>query len=165
MTIHSSHPFATPPHLRDAARRLRGRLSSPVTVWAAGAGAARVGLTVSSVLVVLGEPARVLGLVDPDSDFALGLADTFTVSVLEEGDHGLAEAFAGLAPAPGGLFGQADFLDTAWGPALADRSWVGVRVESVRELGWSHEVVGVLEEVTLNERTPLAHVGGRYRVW
>lgn len=163
MTIHSSHPFATPPEQRDAARRLRGRLASTVTVWASGAGASRVGLTVSSLLVVLGEPARVLGLVDPDSDFALGLGETFALSVLEEGDHGLAEAFAGLAPAPGGLFRGEAFVDSDWGPVLAGRSWAGVRVESTRELGWSREVVGVLERVELADGTPLVHERGRYR--
>ena len=162
MTIHSAHPFATPPGQRAAARRLRGRLASPVTVWAAGQGASRTGLTVSSLLVVLGEPARVLGLVDPDSDFALGLGEVFAVSVLEEGDHGVAEAFAGLAPAPGGLFRAAEFTQTAWGPVLAGRSWAGVRVESTRELGWSREVVGVLEHIELNAGTPLLHVRGRY---
>lgn len=163
MTIHSSHPFATPPEQRDAARRLRGRLASPVTVWASGVGASRVGLTVSSLLVALGEPARVLGLVDPDSDFALGLGETFAVSVLEEGDHGIAEAFAGLAPAPGGLFRHGEFTDSAWGPVLAGRSWAGVRVESFRELGWSREVVGVIEHVELHDGIPLGHQRGRYR--
>lgn len=163
MTIHSAHPFATPPQQRDAARRLRGRLPAPVTVWASGAGASRVGLTVSSVLVALGEPARVLGLVDPDSDFALELGDCFTVTVLDEGDHGLAEAFAGLAPAPGGLFTQRVFTDTAWGPVLADRSWVGVRVESTRELGWSTEVVGLIEHVELLDGAVLTHLRGRYQ--
>lgn len=162
MTIHSSHPFATPPEQRDAARRLRGRLASPVTIWASGVGVARVGLTVSSMLVALGEPARVVGLVDPDSDFALGLGSTWGVSVLQVGDHGLAEAFAGLAPAPGGLFRLADFEDSAWGPVLPGRSWVGVRVESTRELGWSLEVVGAIEHVSLKDGTPLAHQRGRY---
>ncbi|MBB1501532.1 flavin reductase [Propioniciclava sp. MC1683] len=163
MTIHSSHPFATPPEQRDAARRLRGRLVAPVTLWASGTGPARVGLTVSSVLVALGEPARMLGLADPDSDLALGLGETFAVTLLAEGDHGLAEAFAGLAPAPGGLFRLAAFDDTAWGPVLAGRSWVGVRLESTRELGWSTEVVGVLEHVELTEQAPLVHLQGRYR--
>lgn len=163
MTIHSSHPFATPPEQRDAARRLRGRLAAPVTVWAAGSGASRVGLTVSSLLVALGEPARVVGLVDPDSDFALGLGEVFTVTILAEGDHGLAEAFAGLAPAPGGLFRQGEFTDSAWGPVLVGRSWVGARLESSRALGWSREVVGVIEHVDLSDRTPLEHVRGRYR--
>lgn len=162
MTIHSSHPFATPPEHRDAARRLRGRLASPVTVWACGDGESRLGLTVSSLVVALGEPARMVGLVDPDSDFALGLGPTFAVSVLEGGDHGLAEAFAGLAPAPGGVFRLAEFEASPWGPVVAGRSWVGVRVESTRVLGWSTEVVGVVEHIDLRGGTPLAHLRGSY---
>ena len=162
MTIHSSHPFATPPEQRDAARRLRGRLASTVSLWLAGAGRARVGLTVSSMLVALGEPARVIGLVDPDSDLAAGLSDRFTVVLLAEGDHGIAETFAGLAPAPGGLFREG-FGDTDWGPVLPGRSWAGVRLESTRELGWSREVVGVIDHVELVEGEPLLHLQGRYR--
>jgi hypothetical protein len=34
--IGGQHPFATPPELRSPARRLRGRLLAPVTVWTAG---------------------------------------------------------------------------------------------------------------------------------
>jgi len=163
VTIHSTHPFATPPERRDAARRLRGRLASPVTLWATGEGASRVGLTVSSILVALGDPARVIGLVDPDSDFALELGEALAVSVLEEGDLGLAEAFAGLAPAPGGAFRLGEFADTRWGPVLAGRSWAGVRVESTRQVGWSTEVTGVIQQVSLTEGTPLVHLRGRYR--
>lgn len=162
MTIHRDHPFATPPEHRDAARRLRGRLASTVTLWCAGAGRGRTGLTVGSVLVALGEPARVVGLVDPDSELADALDGPFTVTVLGPGDHGLAEAFAGLAPAPGGLFAAAEFVDTPWGPSLPGHAWAGVRTESARELGWSREVVGVLEHVELPEADPLVHLRGRY---
>ncbi|MFP5416617.1 MAG: flavin reductase family protein [Actinomycetes bacterium] len=164
MTIHSSHPFATPPEHRDAARRLRGQLASPVTLWLAGVGAERAGLTVSSVLVALGEPARILGLVDPDSDLAHALDARFTVTVLAASDRPLADAFAGVAPAPGGLFRSTDFVATPWGPTLGvTRPWAGVRLESVRTLGWSQEVVGVIEHVQVEaEGEPLVHLRGRY---
>ena len=162
MTIHSEHPFATPPEQRDAARRLRGRMSATVSLWLAGTGGRRAGLTVSSLLVALGEPARVIGLIDPDSDLAHALADTFTVVLLEPGEHGLAETFAGLAPAPGGLFREG-FDDTEWGPVLPGHTWAGARLESSREVGWSREVVGVLEHVHLGKRAPLVHERGRYR--
>ncbi len=68
VTIHDTHPFADAEP--DPARRLRGRLGGTVTLWTAGSGADRAGLTLTSVVVALGEPARLLGLVDPDSDFA-----------------------------------------------------------------------------------------------
>lgn len=163
MSIHSTHPFATPAGGRDAARQFRGRLISPVTLWAAGQGHGRVGLTVSSVLVGLGEQARILGLLDPDSELVSGLGELGTVTILAASDGHLADVFAGLAPSPGGAFRAADFEQTAWGPVLPGRSWVGVRWESSRELGWSIEVVGVIEQVALSDADALAHVRGHYQ--
>lgn len=165
VSIHSGHPFATPPAERDAARRFRGRLVTPVTLWLAGAGPARAGLTVSSLLVALGEPARVIGLLDPDADLTEALVrdGVGTVVVLDEPDRGLADAFAGLAPAPGGPFRLAGFDASAWGPVLPGRAWAGVRVESSRSLGWSTEVVAVIDHVEIDGERPLTHHQGRYR--
>ena len=43
----------------------------------------------------------------------------------------LAEMFAGTAPAPGGMFRQAEFEQTAWGPRLVSAAtWAGVRLEA-----------------------------------
>lgn len=164
MTIHSGHPFATPPELKDAARRLRGRTASTVTLWAAGAGRGRAGLTVSSSLVVLGEPARLIGFVDPHSELADALEDgRAAVSVLAVGDAAVADAFAGLAPSPGGPFRVASFEQSAWGAVLAARTWCGLRVESTRPMGWSTEVVGVVEHIEIADvAPPLLHWGGRY---
>ena len=130
MTIHDSHPFADPDP--DPARRFRGRIGGTATLWTAGSDAGRAGLTLTSVLVVLGEPARVLGLVDPDSDLADAVAETgrAVVQLLTWPDRDLAEGFAGTAPAPGGVFRQADFVDTEWGPRLAHATtWAGLRLE------------------------------------
>ena len=164
MTIHPGHPFATEPSDRDAARRFRGRLAAPVTLWLTGADDGRAGLTVSSVLVALGEPASVLGLIDPDSSFADALGAAFTVTVLSPADRVLADAFAGLAPAPGGPFRAASFLDTPWGPRPAgERTWLGARVTELRPLGWSVQVIGAVEHVALADETPAVHLRGRYR--
>ena len=38
MTIHSSHPYLPPEEQRDPARRLRGLLPSPVTIWSSADG-------------------------------------------------------------------------------------------------------------------------------
>ena len=65
MTIHHCDPFATPEGQRSPVRRLRGRLAAPVTLWTAPGPA---GLTVSSMLVAGGEPGRVLGLIDEESE-------------------------------------------------------------------------------------------------
>ncbi len=166
MTIHSEHPFLQPEQERDPARRLRGRLGGAVTLWTVGAGSERAGLTVSSHMVAGGEPARVLALVDPDSEFREGLAEhgRAVVQLLGWAHRDLADAFAGVAPAPGGPFRAAQFEDTRWGPRLADATtWAGVSLESVVTVGWSDLVTCVIEEVTIGEDVPpLTHRRGRY---
>ncbi len=166
MTIHDSHPFAQPPEQRDQARRLRGRLGGAVSLWTTGEAAARAGLTVSSLMVAPGDPARVLALVDPDSDLAdvVRIGVPCVVQLLAWEHRDLAEMFAGTAPAPGGPFAHAAFVDTAWGPRLATAStWAGVRVESLRDIGWSTEICAVIEEITLGEEhQPLEHRRGRW---
>jgi flavin reductase (DIM6/NTAB) family NADH-FMN oxidoreductase RutF len=175
VTIHSTHPFATPEPERDPFRRLRGRMPSAVSVWAAGQGARRAGWTLSSFLVAEGEPAEVLGVLDEDSALAERLlaseavADrSLTVNLLGWQHRGLADAFAGVAPAPGGLFTLGRWRDTEWGPVLDDTpGWLGVRLRSVPDhAGWSLLVRATVEHVELGTDPAegmLAYVRGRYR--
>ena len=164
MTIHDSHPFLDPDP--DPVRRLRGRLGGAVSLWTTGEGPARAGLTVSSLLVANGDPARLLALVDPDSDLAESLAPggRAAVTLLAWEHRDLAEGFAGTAPAPGGLFRQATFEQTAWGPVPAGpRTWAGVVLEDVREVGWSSLLTTRIEQVTIgDDDRPLVHRRGRY---
>lgn len=163
MTIHSSNPFATP---ADPVRRFRGRLGGAVSLWTAGTDDDRAGLTVSSVMVANGEPGRVLGLLDPDATLTEVLIETGlgVVQLLEWADRDLADAFGGVAPAPGGPFTLGEWEHTAHGPALVERSRALVRVESTAEVGWSVLVTAVIEEAQLvAERRPLEHRRGRYR--
>jgi flavin reductase (DIM6/NTAB) family NADH-FMN oxidoreductase RutF len=167
VTIHSEHPFAEPESERDPVRRLRGRLGGAVTLWTTGEGRGRAGLTVSSLMIANGDPAHVLALVDPDSDFADTVEDTGTavVQLLEWPHRDLAEAFAGLAPAPGGPFRVGTWVDTDWGPRLEGASaWAGVRVTSQqRVVGWSLLLDMTVEHVEVGEeREPLVHRRGRY---
>ena len=168
MTIHSEHPFATPEGERDPARRLRGRLGGAVTLVTSGEGTTRAGLTVASLMVAHGDPAHVLALVDPDSDLADRLTETGrgVVQLLAWEHRDLAEAFAGLTPAPGGLFRLGTWEQTEWGPLLAGVSaWAGFSLAADRlgEVGWSALVDGVLEHVELGEPVePLVHRRGRY---
>lgn len=167
VTIHTEHPFLDPESRRDQVRRLRGRLGGTVTLWTTGSGAGRCGLTVSSVMVANGEPAHVLALVDPDSDLAGAIAGSgrAVVQLLEWPHRDLADAFAGVAPAPGGPFTLGSWADTEWGPVLDGASaWAGLRVvEPRREVGWSLLVDGVVERVWLGESSrPLVHRRGRY---
>ncbi|MBJ7356226.1 flavin reductase [Nocardioides sp.] len=164
MTIHSTHPFVDPEP--DDVRRLRGRLGGAVSLWTAGVADERAGLTVTSLMLAHGEQARVLALLDPDSDLlaALETSRTSVVQLLSWPDRGLAEMFAGTAPAPGGLFRQAEFVTTDWGPRLAGATtWAGVRLESGTDVGWSRLVTCAVEHVEVGEETdPLGHRRGRF---
>jgi flavin reductase (DIM6/NTAB) family NADH-FMN oxidoreductase RutF len=164
VTIHTQHPFLEPEP--DPVRRFRGRLGGAVTLWTSGDADRRAGLTVTSILVAGGEQGRVLALLDPDSDLASTLESTgcAVVAVLGWEDRGLADAFAGTAPAPGGAFRQADFEATPWGPRLTSATtWAGVRLESATPVGWSTLVTCVVEEVTVGDDEPLIHRRGRYQ--
>lgn len=166
MTIHSDHPFVPPEGERDPLRRLRGRLPSPVSVWTTGSGRDRAGLTISSLLVAGGEPGRVLGLVDEDSDFWDADPATWVVNVLGTDHRFLADAFAGTAPAPGGPFTIGSWGDTEWGPVLAGvAGWLGVRRADTepRPVGWGLLVEGVVERAEVGDVDAMAHVRGRYR--
>jgi flavin reductase like protein len=173
VSIHSEHPFAAAAGDRSPLRRLRGRLVAPVSVWAAGSGRTRAGWTVSSFVLADGEPGEVVGLLDEDSDLAdrltAGADAGFTVNVLGWRDRQLAEAFAGLAPAPGGVFRLGSWSDSDWGPVLQGTAgWLGARLRPgpIEHSGWALLLRGVVEHV---EPAPvpadglLAHVRGRYR--
>jgi flavin reductase (DIM6/NTAB) family NADH-FMN oxidoreductase RutF len=167
LTIHSEHPFSEPESERDQVRRFRGRLGGAVTLWTSASGARRAGLTVSSVLVAPGEPARVLGLLDPDSDLVSAVQETGTavVQLLEWQHRDLADAFAGVAPAPGGAFRLGRWEETLWGPVLGGvGGWAGLRVNGPAvEVGWSLLLDGVVEHVQISAETePLVHRRGRY---
>lgn len=167
MTIHTEHPFADPEERRDPVRRLRGRLGGVVTLLTAGDDDGRAGLTATSVLVAPGEPAHVLALVDPEAELLEELRRTGrgVLQVLSWEHRGLADAFAGQAPAPGGPFRAADWEQTGWGPVLAGTSaWAGFALTADPEpVGWPLLVDGVVEEVRLAEdHEPLVHRRGRY---
>ncbi|WP_193614014.1 flavin reductase [Nocardioides lijunqiniae] len=164
MTIHSTHPFADPDP--DPVRRLRGRLGGAVSLWTTGSGRDRSGLTVTSLMLAQGEPAHLLGLLDPDADLTESLVDAGrgVVQLLSWPDRDLAEAFAGTAPAPGGPFRMSPFEDTEWGPRLASAdTWAGVTVVDTREVGWSLELTCRIDAVTVgDDEAPLLHRRGRY---
>ena len=162
--IHSGDPFATPDEERSPVRRLRGRLAAPVTLWSAPG---PQGLTVSSMLVADGDPGRVLGLIDEESDLweAVERAGRFAVAPLTPADRQLADRFAGLMPAPGGPFGTGEWTATEYGPVPAHAGvWAGCRLESSRPCGWALLVEGVIEALeTVRVTAPLVHYRGRYR--
>lgn len=106
MSIHSDHPFMTPPELRDPARQVRGRMPSPVSIWTSGSASRRDGWTISSFLVADGDPAQLVALVNEDCDWWEVFRETgeATVNVLGTGQGPVADVFARVAPSPGGPF-------------------------------------------------------------
>lgn len=167
MTIHAGHPFADPDDTgRDQARRLRARVGSAVSLWAAGRlDGDAAGLTVSSYLVVAGEPGRIVAALDPDGDLLERLRSSgrAVVHLLDGSRRELAEMFGGTMPAPGGVFAQAGFVQTPHGPRLEDaRTWALVSCEREQETGWSTLVTVTIDEVVIGEQDWLVHRQGRY---
>lgn len=157
MTIHPDHPFESAAADRDPVRRLRARLVSPVTIWAAAATssdgrASRAGLTVGSTMLADGDPACIVGAFDPEAELwtAVQASGRFAVTLLRFADHHLADVFAGLAPAPGGAFADGGWQDTAYGPVRAGRSWAGCRLVDHRPVGYRLLVVGAVDEVVID---------------
>lgn len=170
MSIHADHPFLPPEGQRDPLRRLRGRLPAAVSVWTTEADGRQAGWTVSSFLLADGAPAELLGLLDEESELAdlLATSGTVAVSLLAWPHRFLADAFAGLAPAPGGPFRLARWTPTPWGPVLDGAvGWVGARLSQPLDThaGWGLLVRASVEQVVLDaaDAAVLTSVRGRYR--
>jgi hypothetical protein len=104
-------------------------------------------------------------LLDPDAALTETLLATVhgVVQLLGWEHRDLAEMFAGTAPAPGGMFRQAAFEQTEWGPRLSSAAtWAGVRVEAEQTVGWSTLVTTVVEHLEIGEDEALQHRRGRY---
>jgi flavin reductase (DIM6/NTAB) family NADH-FMN oxidoreductase RutF len=170
VTIHHGHPFAVGEQDRNPLRRFRGRMLSPVSIWAAAAGGVRAGWTLSSFLVAAGDPGEVMGLIDEESPLADLLAETPTVTVnlLGWNQRALADAFAGVMPAPGGPFALAAWRETDWGPVLeTSLGWIGARLKPDPDhAGWGLLLRAVVEHVEIQSDPGddlLCYVRGRYR--
>jgi 3-hydroxy-9,10-secoandrosta-1,3,5(10)-triene-9,17-dione monooxygenase reductase component len=159
-------PFATPMEDRRPDRRFRGRLVAPVTVWTAGSDDRRAGLTVSSLLVAEGDPAQVLGLLDPLSDlFNLVIErGSFVVHVLEAGDQRIAGMFAGAYPVD--PFEEVETVDGEFGPMIIGaRHTLGCRLGGSERVGFQMLVRGPIDALGIEEGPgePLVRYRGRYR--
>lgn len=123
------------------------------------------GLTVSSWLVVAGEPGRLVAALDPDADLYERFEDSgrAVVQLLTWSDRALADVFAGTAPAPGGAFRAADFVATGSGPRLAGATtWAEVTWESAVSVGWSMLVTAAVGRLEVGDGAWLVHRHGRY---
>jgi flavin reductase (DIM6/NTAB) family NADH-FMN oxidoreductase RutF len=143
-------------------------MPSTVTLWTAyGREARPAGLTVASTVVAEGEPGALLGLVDDESDLyaALLASNRCAVTVLAEGDGQLADRFAGLLPAPGGLFAEGVWERTEYGPVRSRRHpWVGCTVASSHRVGYAVLVEATVERIELgaDDVPPLLRHRGHY---
>jgi 3-hydroxy-9,10-secoandrosta-1,3,5(10)-triene-9,17-dione monooxygenase reductase component len=165
--IHDENPFIDSPDRRDPVRRFRGRLTAPVTIVTAGAGTSRSGLTVSSLMVIEGDPGRVHLVVGPTSDLWSSIGETgrFVIHICRANDRHLAEVFAGLRPSPGGPFAGLAVDESEHGPVigeLAERAYCSL--ENRAEQGWSGVVEGVIDRVESADLSgPLVYFRGGYR--
>jgi flavin reductase (DIM6/NTAB) family NADH-FMN oxidoreductase RutF len=164
--IHSDHPFAPDPADRDLARRFRGRLAAGVTIVTAGPESDWTGLTVSSLLVVQGEPAQAHLVVGPSTDLWDAAAESghFIIHICRYEDRRIADVFAGLWPSPGGFFAGIKVTQSKWGPVLTDlpdRAYC--RFESRQEVGWSGVLVGLIDQVDVSDlQDPMVHFRSGY---
>ncbi len=151
---------------QDPARRLRGRLTAPVTVWTAyDSDGIPAGITVSSVLVVEGEPPEVIGLLGPLSEFwdVVSHSKRFVVHVLQADQTRIADQFA--LRYPGEPFEGLSMSSTPWGPVL---DAIAVRAacsfSGYMEAGYSLLVRGRIDDVVVenDDVYPLVHYRGRY---
>jgi flavin reductase (DIM6/NTAB) family NADH-FMN oxidoreductase RutF len=166
-SIHSEDPFRPNDSEREPARRFRGRLASPVTIWTSGDEDQRAGLTVGSVMLAEGEPSHIVGLINDLTDLFDRIEATqgFVVHALERDQRVLAERFAGLWPSPGGLFADLDVGSSGWGPVLSDvTNRAYCRLVDVTDAGYQRMVRGRIERLDVEEiDDPLVHFRGRYR--
>lgn len=159
-----SDPFVPPVDQRDPARRLRGRLAAPVTVWTCYAEDRPQGITVSSILAAEGEPATVVGLLGPLSEFweALQVSGRFVVHLLGAEHARVADQFA--LRYPGDPFEGLSTTASPHGPVLDGvTSRAACTLSDHSELGYSVMVRGSIDDVTLGPGDdPLVHYRGRY---
>ena len=163
MTVHNEHPFLPPPEARDRVRQLRGRLAAPVTIVTAG----EDGMTASAVLVVEGDPPRLVVTINELADFREAAEQTrrFVLHVAGQDHRHLSDRFAEIAPSPGGLFHGLTTIDTEWGPRISGfETWAGCTLETTFTVGYQLLLVGMIEHLEVGELDdPLIYFRGRYR--
>lgn len=163
MTVHSEHPFLPTPEARDRVRQLRGRLVAPVTILTAG----EDGMTASAVLVMEGDPPRLVATINELADFRDAVARTqkFVMQVAGQEHRHLSDRFAEISPSPGGLFHDLTLTETEWGPRIDGfDTWAGCTLETTLTVGYQILVVGMIDHLELGDLLdPLIYFRGRYR--
>ncbi|HWB88407.1 MAG TPA: flavin reductase family protein [Acidimicrobiia bacterium] len=165
--IHGEHPFAPDASQLDPVRRFRGRLTAPVAVVTSGSQDSMTGLTVSSLLVIEGDPGRVQLVVGPTSDLwdSIEATSRFVIHVCREPDRHVAEVFSGSRPSPGGVFAGLEITPSEWGPVIASLTTRAFcTLETADEMGWSGLVTARIDRVETEAfDDPLSYFRGRFR--
>jgi 3-hydroxy-9,10-secoandrosta-1,3,5(10)-triene-9,17-dione monooxygenase reductase component len=125
-------------------------------------------MTVSSVLVVEGEPPAVIALLGPLSEFwdAVSHSKRFVVHVLQVDQSRIADQFA--LRYPGDPFEGVSVSPSPWGPALVDAMAVqaACSLSGYMEAGYSMLVRGEIDDVVVDDDADdvyqLVHYRGRY---
>jgi 3-hydroxy-9,10-secoandrosta-1,3,5(10)-triene-9,17-dione monooxygenase reductase component len=163
VTVHSEHPFLPTPEARDRVRQLRGRLVAPVTILTAG----EDGMTASAVLVMEGDPPRLVATINELADFRDAVARTqkFVMQVAGQDHRHLSDRFAEIGPSPGGLFHDLTVVETEWGPRIDGfDTWAGCSLETTLTVGYQILVVGMIDYLEVGDlQDPLIYFRGRYR--
>lgn len=137
-----------------------------MTIFTSGDEMTRTGLTVSSMVVVEGEPGLVQAVVGPTTDLwdLVEESGRFVVHVCAADDRDLAQVFAGLRPSPGGVFAGVDVAQSDWGPVLqrlGNRAFCTFLDK--RESGYSGLVTGRIDRVAISNLTdPLVYFRGNF---
>src|SRR2546430_958891 len=167
MTYLGEDPFALPVDQRDPARRLRGRLASPVTVWTTvGEDGAPAGITVGSIVIAEGQPPVAVGLIDSLSFFweSLTVSKRFVIHVLEHPHRRLADQMAGRYPGPDARFENLELSPSEWGPVIdnvPNRAYC--RFSGFVEVADSLAVKGDIDRMEFSDiENPLVHFRGSY---
>lgn len=161
-----SDPYAVGVEAKDPARRLRGRLPAPVTIWTTYApDGTPAGITVSSLVIAEGDVPAVMGLIAPLSDFweAVRVTKRFVVHVLDADQTRLADQFALRYPVR--PFDDLSVSRSDHGPVLDGVATLArATLTAYFEAGYSLLVRGALDDIELaaDPSRPLIHFQGRY---
>lgn len=146
-------------------RTAMASLPTGVTIVAASGADGPAGATANAVSSLSIEPMLMLACLDRGSRTLLAVqaADRFSVSVLHDGQEGIARSFATKAPTPekwaGVAWSERDGL-----PAIDDALlWVACDLEDVVAAGDHVILTGAVTDLTTARGTPLVFHDGAYR--
>lgn len=124
-------------------------------------------MTASAVLVIEGDPPRLVATINELADFrdAVERTGKFVIQVAAQEHRHLSDRFAEISPSPGGLFHDLAIVETDWGPRIDGfHTWAGCTLETTIAVGYQLLIVGMIDHLVVGELDdPLVYFRGRYR--